>query len=101
MATTSDRTIKITVKPEIDARAIEEAARLAADYFLASFAAAIVGVASHSADDDEKLVAACDWSDFRKDYGVSSDPELMQREHRAFLAGWQAGRHGDQSGALR
>ena len=39
----TDRTIKITVKPEIETHAIEEAARLAADYFLSSFSAAIVG----------------------------------------------------------
>lgn len=50
---------------------------------------------------DENLAMACDWSDFRKDYGVSSDPEVSSREHRAFKAGWKAGRHGDQSGALR
>lgn len=51
--------------------------------------------------DDELLAAACDWTDYRKDYGVSSDPAIFQREHQAFLAGWQAGRHGDQSGVLR
>lgn len=51
--------------------------------------------------EDEHLAVACDWSDYRRDYGVSPDPEVMRREHRAFTAGWKAGRHGDQSGVLR
>jgi hypothetical protein len=41
----------------------------------------------------EKLDAACDWSDFRKDYGVSAAPETLRQEHRAFIAGWTARRN--------
>lgn len=41
--------------------------------------------------DDEELMA-CAWSDYRKEYGVSADPEVLKREHRAFTAGWQAAR---------
>ncbi|MFK5691298.1 hypothetical protein ACI3EY_16695 [Ornithinimicrobium sp. LYQ92] len=51
--------------------------------------------------EDERLEIACAWSDFRKDYGASYDDETMRLEHRAFKAGWEAGRHGDQSGVLR
>lgn len=51
--------------------------------------------------EDETPAAASDWSDFRKEYGVSPDARTRELEHRAFLAGWQAGRHGDQSGVLR
>jgi hypothetical protein len=49
----------------------------------------------------ERVEQACDWSDFRSDYGVSADPLALEREYRAFTAGWRAGRHGDQSGPLR
>lgn len=49
--------------------------------------------------EDEKLEAAADWSTYRADYGIGSDPLIAA--HKAFLAGWQAGRHGDQSGVLR
>lgn len=52
-------------------------------------------------ESDDRLDAACDWSDFRKDYGVSPDPKVSDREYLAFQAGWTAGRHGDQSGVLR
>lgn len=45
--------------------------------------------------DDETIIAACDWSDYRKDYGVSADPNVLAREHHIFLTGWRAGRdHG-------
>lgn len=48
---------------------------------------------------DEQVDAACAWSDYRKDYGVST--EHLSAAHKAFLAGWKAAREGDQAGALR
>lgn len=42
-------------------------------------------------DEDTTVLAASDWSDYRKDYGVSADPETLKREHQLFLAGWRAG----------
>lgn len=45
--------------------------------------------------------AACAWSDYRRDYGVSADEQVRTQEHKAFLAGFKAGREGDQSGVLR
>jgi hypothetical protein len=39
--------------------------------------------------DDEIAARACDWSDYRKDYGISSDPAVSTREHKAFKYGWQ------------
>lgn len=79
METTSDRTIKITVKPEIDARAIEEAARLAADYFLSSFAAAIVGATSTCRDHPQ-----CDgYATCRRcGRGISGDPQCCPVEEK-------------------
>lgn len=68
------RTIKITVKPEIDAHAIEEAARNAAAYFLTSFAAHIAG---HAPDDDypeDDAEPLADWE--RELIEASSDPAL-------------------------
>lgn len=44
--------------------------------------------------DDETIERACDWSDYRKHYGVSRDPVLLGREHQAFKAGWDAARIG-------
>lgn len=41
--------------------------------------------------DETAILAACDWSDYRKDYGVSSDPNVLAKEHQIFLAGWRAG----------
>ncbi len=43
--------------------------------------------------DDERLSAASDWSDYRKDYGVHTDTVIRRREHQAFLAGWEARRN--------
>lgn len=45
------------------------------------------------------IEAACDWSDYRADYGVS--PANIRAAHKAFLAGRRARRYGDQSTALR
>ena len=52
---------------------------------------------NHPADKD--VERACAWADYRKDYGVST--REMNAAHKAFLAGWQAAREGDQSEALR
>ncbi len=49
--------------------------------------------------EDDKLEAACDWSDYRGEYGVSE--EHLSVAHRAFLAGWKAGRYGEQAGVLK
>lgn len=43
-------------------------------------------------DQEERILAACDWSDYRKDYGVSADPDALRREHRAFIHAWMMGR---------
>lgn len=45
---------------------------------------------------DERAAA---WSDYRKEYGVSRSD--LAAAHKAFCAGWDAGRHGAQDGALR
>ena len=37
---------------------------------------------------DERMAVACEWSDYRKDYGVSA--EGMTTAHLAFVAGWRA-----------
>lgn len=52
-------------------------------------------------DDDEAFEMACAWSDYRKDYGVSSDDKVRSKEYAAFTEGWKAGRYGDQSSVLR
>jgi hypothetical protein len=49
--------------------------------------------------DPELDEIACAWSDYRKDYGIGSDP--LVTAHKAFKAGWIAARRGDQSGVLR
>lgn len=41
---------------------------------------------------------ACAWSDYRKEYGVSGNPVKRRREHKAFKAGWDAARHGNDAG---
>ena len=51
--------------------------------------------------EDEELDMACDWTDYRAEYGVSPDDHIRTLEHKAFCAGWEAGRHGDRSGVLR
>lgn len=42
--------------------------------------------------DEERLIRACDWSDYRKAYGSDPDPEKHGRDFRLFCAGWDAGR---------
>jgi hypothetical protein len=42
--------------------------------------------------DDDRLDLACAWSDFRKEYGVDAADSIRKKEHRAFKAGWDAGR---------
>lgn len=39
--------------------------------------------------EDERVERACDWSDYRKDYGISADPAISRLEHRAFNHAWQ------------
>ncbi|MFF4026937.1 hypothetical protein ACFYY5_29215 [Nocardia elegans] len=39
-------------------------------------------------DEDTKIRQACEWSDYRKSYGIASDPTIAA--HKAFLAGWEA-----------
>lgn len=51
--------------------------------------------------EDERVDLACDWSDFRADYGVSADPRIMAIEYRAFSAGWWAGKRAEGRGILR
>ena len=48
--------------------------------------------------EDEKVRVACDWSDYRKDYGVSADEYIRKVEHKAFVAGWTA-RHRERPDA--
>lgn len=48
---------------------------------------------------EEAIEVALAWFDYRKDYGVSERD--LTAAHKAFKAGWQAAREGDQSGALR
>jgi hypothetical protein len=54
-----------------------------------------------TASHEDTIEIACDWSDYRKDFGVSTDPHIRAAERRAFEAGWKAGRHGEQAGVLR
>ena len=42
--------------------------------------------------EEERLIRACDWSDYRKAYGSDPDPEKRGRDFRLFCAGWDAGR---------
>lgn len=42
-------------------------------------------------DEETTVLAACDWSDYRKDYGVSADPDELAWAHRLFISGWRAG----------
>lgn len=44
----------------------------------------------------ERILRACDWSDYRKAYGCSPDPAELKREHILFCAGWDAGRRSEQ-----
>lgn len=50
-------------------------------------------------DLERRILLACAWSDYRKDYGVSAAD--MATAHKAFKAGWKAALEGDQSAALR
>ena len=44
--------------------------------------------------EDERVALACDWSDYRKDYGVNGDERIRMLEHRAFKHAWQVARVG-------
>lgn len=50
---------------------------------------------------EDQIEVACEWSDYRAYHGVSADELIREREYRAFLAGWEAGRYGQQRGVLR
>lgn len=48
----------------------------------------------------ESVEIACEWSDYRKAYGVSA--EAMTEAHKAFQAGWAAARgQSHEEGPLR
>ena len=50
--------------------------------------------------ESDKANAACEWSDYRKVYGVSAS--ALTETHRAFLAGYEAARGmSHEPGALR
>ncbi|MEV4127053.1 hypothetical protein [Nocardia sp. NPDC049707] len=38
----------------------------------------------------EADLVACEWSDYRKEYGASRDP--LKAARQAFIAGWEAAR---------
>lgn len=40
----------------------------------------------------ERILRACDWSDYRKAYGTSVGRAAIAREHALYKAGWDAGR---------
>jgi hypothetical protein len=50
---------------------------------------------------EDHLDAACAWSDFRRDYGVSGDDKVRRQEHRAFMAGWQSARGTIDTGGVQ
>lgn len=50
---------------------------------------------------EERLEAACAWTDYRRDYLEGVDGNDLARAHKAFLAGWKAAQEGDQSGVQR
>lgn len=37
---------------------------------------------------DELDAVACEWSDYRKDYGQDPDPDVNRKMHHAFGEGW-------------
>lgn len=41
---------------------------------------------------DELDLLACDWSDYRKDYGEDPYPKRNKRDHMLFSAGWKTHR---------
>lgn len=49
--------------------------------------------------EEDALLMAADWSDYRSEYGVSAAD--LSVAHRAFKAGWKAARYGEQSGVLK
>lgn len=52
-------------------------------------------------DDDETAAIACAWSDYRKDYGTSTDPRVIAAAHQAFVAGWKAARGTADTGGVQ
>ncbi len=49
----------------------------------------------------DDFAAACAWADFREAYGVSANDRVREREHRAFVAGFEAARSNDDRGVQR
>lgn len=47
--------------------------------------------------DEERLIRACDWSDYRKAYGADPDPVKLKHDHAMFCAGWDAGRRSNHA----
>lgn len=47
--------------------------------------------------EEEKLIRACDWSDYRKAYGADPDPAKLRHDFEMFCAGWDAGRRSVQT----
>lgn len=49
---------------------------------------------------EDEMDRACEWSDYRKSYGVSA--KEMTAAHKAFCAGWDAARgYSHEEGSLR
>lgn len=49
---------------------------------------------------EDEMDRACEWSDYRKSYGVSA--KEMTAAHKAFCAGWDAARgRSHEEGPLR
>lgn len=46
--------------------------------------------------EEEAILRACDWSDYRKSYGTSANPADIKREHNLYKAGWDAGRRSER-----
>ena len=42
--------------------------------------------------ENEKEIRACDWADYRKNFGENPDEKANHHDHRMFCAGWDAGR---------
>jgi len=55
--------------------------------------------AEHRCGDRVEIATA--WSDYRKDYGVSADPDVRAQEHKAFVAGWRAARGASDAGGVQ
>lgn len=50
---------------------------------------------------EDQIQRACAWSDYRKEYGVSSDDAVRDKEHKAFTAGWDAAKGNLDAGGVQ